>query len=225
MASYINIVDIPAQESADNLAKAFASAVAKAVSWTLDTDGVTTWATAEKKLGVRFAVVSGIVYPVIVNAGGVSGHHNNGGATFAESQTYKLYWIKTSAGTVALGIDVGTTTSPTLCIVLGKNDKGIWSILHCGDVNGTNPSFVMRSTTSTGPLSFYVPPNAVAGMPFSIVRLPDMMHGGMFADIYAVLSTPVNTPSTLYYADGRYYRPIRTKYNTTNCMALVIPVG
>lgn len=226
MASYINIVDIPAQESEKNVANAFASALAKAVGWVLDADGVTVWHTSDKVLGVRFMISGSFIYPAIVNAGGVSGVYQYTRVDFGSSSVYKLYWVKTSAGTVAFGMFTGEKIYPTLTVVVGKNEDGIWSALHMQASNSMNANIAVRTTTQTAEVPISISVNYGVNNPLALVRLPDIANSGMFLDIYAVLSTPTASCAALFYINGRYYRPIKMNNdNNTTAMMLAVPVG
>lgn len=230
MASYINTIDIPEQESKEALAKAFAAALAKAVEWNLDADGVTVWASSSHELGFRFGLDSAsraYVIPMIVNSSGTTlgASASYVYVIWAAQCTYKLHWIKTSAGTLAFGITDSSTVVPVLTTVIGKNEAGVWSGVHMSHAQTSSNPLSILTTTQTGFKNLEVPPVNYVGCPLSMVRLPDIINGGMFADIYLVISTPVSSPSALYYIGGKYYRPIKCNTTAQNFPTLAIPVG
>lgn len=226
-STHINTVIIPVQESTAALAAAFAGALASAVGWELDEDGVTTWVTSERDLGVRFAINGSNVYPVIVNNGGTSGMYQYTQAPYSAANIYQLNWFKTSAGTVALGVNFySANTAPSLTVVVGKNDAGVWSAIHTQNAGSTSSPPAIRSTTMLGAVAPSFPVNYNVNYPLALSRLPDLINGGLFVDIYFVVSSPTGTTSGVFYINGKYFRPVKLNNpNLTTITTFAIPVG
>lgn len=207
MDSYINKVVVKKETASADTAKAIASAVQKALGWVLDDDGVTVWMSTKKELGVRFALNGAFVYPCIVNAYGTTGEYQGCSVGSTNTSTVTIYWLKTALGTICLGITDQFTVIPTLSVLFGKNENGAYSGVTVGSSVGDG--FSIRSIGADEAITMRLVTNYALNLPVTLIKMPDILHGGVFSDVYMILTTPANISSTILYVSGRYYRVVR----------------
>ncbi len=222
MDSYINKVVVKKETEAADTAKVIASAVQKALGWVLDNDGVTVWMSTKKELGVRFKNDSGI-YPCIVNAYGTTGEYQGCSVGFTNTSTVTIYWLKTALGTICLGITDQHTVIPTLSVLFGKNENGTYVGVTMG--SSVSDGFSIRSIGADEAITMRLVTNYALNLPVTLIKMPDILHGGVFSDVYMILTTPANISSTILYVSGRYYRVVRKIGDTSGVTpTLAIPV-
>ena len=200
MANYINTITIEPQEDASSLAAAMASALANALGWDLQDDGVTLFKTGTS-LGFYFYVSSSTVRLSIANSTAVG---NTAGAAVSYTADYYYYvdYVVTSSGTVAYGAR-RSDGSPGLYCMIAPNTAAEDVAIQVA----TNTAYLLRETDAaykSHVLSTYV---STSGCGTSIVKYPDVFGSCMFKDVYYMMSCPyTGTTDKVFYIGGKYHR-------------------
>lgn len=210
--AYINTITIAPQESADNLAAAFAVALGTAIGWTVD--GTNVWQDKTKDgLRFAFAAFSTIVYFYVGNS---IGTFSSNSLPYAANAYYCLDYYNTGS-TIAFGARKSGTAAITLHTLCVRNTMGKYKML---EAYSTFFDYVDISVSSAKRY-YLVTSNNDDGISTSIVKAPDIWDGCMFQDLYLMISCPQNSTDKVFYINGQYYRYVGIR----GTEGFAIPVG
>lgn len=204
-------ISIGIQESAVELASAFAAALAAEIGWTAD--GATV-----KKDGVpvyfTFDVSNTNIHTRVSN-----GYVSEGATTssFSAAKSYELYVVKTSAGTVA----VGTRESggiPCLTAIIAPNTSGDY--VGLAQATTSSPSWSTIRGTDTAKRNHTFVLNNGEGVSTSIDKMPDIWSDAMYKDLYMIVSCPFRSTDLVFFIGEKYYRGIGA---SNSYMSIAIP--
>ncbi len=209
--AHINTITIAPQESADDLAAAFAAALGGALGWMVD--GTSVWQDKTKD-GLRFffRCNSSYIYACIGNS--LVTYESGNRLSWAANTYYYLEYYN-AGNTVAMGIH-GVNGSIALCSLIAKNTLGAWKAMCCYSNVVYYLDSVLSSSYSWSPYIIRAS-NACT----SIVKFPDPWGGCMFQDLYLMISCPYDANDKVFYLNGQYYRYV----GVSGTYGFAIPVG
>lgn len=210
--AHINTITIAPQESADDLAAAFAAALGTALGWTVD--GTSVWQDKTKD-GLRFYFGASSNNSVDFYTANSSKTDKTGNYAKWSADTYYYLDYYNTGHTVAAGI---RTASGMIVLggLIAKNTLGAWRAFCAYATTAVYLDSVL-SASYTWTLACNASSNACT----SIVKCPDIWGGCMFEDLYLMISCPQNSTDKVFYLNGQYYRYVGVR----GTEGFAIPVG
>ncbi len=197
----IQSILIPAQESAEALTKALAQTLQEALGedWTYSDESAVT-VTNSSGLGIELFTYSSRRTDIyLINSQSVR-LNTNVTIEYTANNSYYLDIQKNMSGAFAIGYRKSDAAVKFNIACVKNNKSGIWNILRMY----SNTCQILNTNENKEYSFTYL---CLTNSAFSMCKAPDIRQGGLFDELYIVLSAPVSVgslPSEVSF-DGKKY--------------------
>ena len=193
-------ISIGAQSSQEKLAQAFANALAAEIGWTADENGNV------KKDGINiyFRIYATSNYVYITASNSYTNLNGSIDISFSSSQTYNLYILESTDGSIAVGVGRSTDT-PCLSVIITQNTAGSYVGMS---ISSSNDYIYTIRGIETANRTITLSTNTNNGVSTAVMRMADIWGAAMFNDIYYVVSCPYKNTDRVFYIGGKTYRSV-----------------
>ncbi|MCM1276791.1 MAG: hypothetical protein NC299_15765 [Lachnospiraceae bacterium] len=206
---YFKTISIGKQGSRNDLAKAFAAALAEELGWEQSSSTSDVQYVRKPNSEAYFAFCAdGSVVWVVSDIGGIAAKSSSSIHNTVPWTSNNTYCLDIAFGKASVAVGIRKSDSALkLTTIIAENEKGEDKAIdyHSNSSSGAYPYDYYADGFVEGK-EYRLTANRDADTGVSLVKAPDIYGGCVFKDLYIVCSTPFSGTNQTFCIDGKYYR-------------------